>query len=81
MYLPSIGCVRLPKASFQITSSERQLHIATADGAPGFPELIHDISEAFAAPGSVPTLEIMDDYNTDWDSLYPFSAVCVLFLV
>jgi len=51
------------------------LHIAAADGAPGFDELVHDIADKFGADDVLPKAIIMDDYNNDWDTLYPFSTV------
>ncbi|KAF9458872.1 hypothetical protein BDZ94DRAFT_1225561 [Collybia nuda] len=60
-----------------VTTHEQSLHIAAADGAPGFELLVNDIVKEFAPAsvseaGLVPV--VMDDYNSDWDSLYPFSA-------
>ncbi|RDB27664.1 putative endoplasmic reticulum metallopeptidase 1 [Hypsizygus marmoreus] len=64
--------------SENVTSHEHHLHIAAADGAPGFELLASEIVNQFApaANGSAVSLEleIMDDYNSDWDPLYPFSA-------
>lgn len=59
----------------QTTSQEHHLHLATADGAPGFHSLVTDIANEFAATGSTLVPVVMDDYNSDWDPLYPFSAV------
>lgn len=36
---------------------------------------MHDIAKEFAATERSPTPVVMDDYNSDWDSLYPFSSV------
>lgn len=57
-----------------ITSTEQHLHIGAADSAPGFHELVHDISQQFGAPGIAPDYVVMDDWNADWDTIYPFSA-------
>ncbi|KAJ7768520.1 hypothetical protein B0H16DRAFT_1520063 [Mycena metata] len=58
-----------------VTTHEHHLHIAAADGAPGFHDLVKDISTEFGGVlAPVPTALVMDDYNSDWDSLYPFSA-------
>ncbi|KAK7024849.1 peptide hydrolase [Favolaschia claudopus] len=60
-----------------VTTNERHLHIASADGAPGFHELVTDISAQFSSPSVAeadPVPLIMNEYNADWDSLYPFSA-------
>ncbi|KAF8217155.1 hypothetical protein K438DRAFT_1798365 [Mycena galopus ATCC 62051] len=59
-----------------VTTNEQHLHIASADGAPGFHQLVKDISAHFGDGVSVaePAPLVMDDYNADWDSLYPFSA-------
>ncbi|KAJ7639617.1 hypothetical protein DFH06DRAFT_1217545 [Mycena polygramma] len=58
-----------------VTTHEHHLHIATADGAPGFHELVTELTTEFAGPSALaPTALVMNDYNADWDSLYPFSA-------
>lgn len=58
-----------------VTSQERHLHLAAADGAPGFELLVQDIVNEFGATTDVvPTPVVMDEYNSDWDSLYPFSS-------
>ncbi|KAJ7097218.1 hypothetical protein B0H15DRAFT_825213 [Mycena belliarum] len=57
-----------------VTTHEHHLHIASADGAPGFHELVHDIMTEFAGLQTAIEPVVMDDYNSDWDSLYPFSA-------
>ncbi|KIJ96005.1 hypothetical protein K443DRAFT_134254 [Laccaria amethystina LaAM-08-1] len=57
-----------------ITSQERHLHLAAADGAPGFELLVQDIVKDFGATDVAPTPVVMDDYNSDWDTLYPFST-------
>ena len=66
--------------SLQVTTNEHHLHIAAADSAPGFELLVKDIAEEFGAIGYIPTPVIMDGYNNDWDSLYPFSAVSPLYI-
>jgi len=58
-----------------VTSSEHHLHIASADGAPGFQSLVDDIATSFGAPLERPTLVKMNEYNADWDVVYPFSQV------
>ncbi|KAF8159229.1 hypothetical protein B0H34DRAFT_655155 [Crassisporium funariophilum] len=57
-----------------VTSHEHHLHIAAADGAPGFQVLVNDIVKEFSTTDSPPIPVVMDDHNSDWDSLYPFSA-------
>ncbi|EKM50065.1 uncharacterized protein PHACADRAFT_153387 [Phanerochaete carnosa HHB-10118-sp] len=57
-----------------ITSQEQHLHIAAADSAPGFDALAHDIAERFGVSGVPPTPVIMNDWNADWDTIYPFST-------
>ncbi|KAJ7197735.1 hypothetical protein GGX14DRAFT_470744 [Mycena pura] len=57
-----------------VTTHEHHLHIAAADGAPGFPALVEDIAGAFAGSQSAARAVVMNDYNADWDALYPFSA-------
>lgn len=59
----------------QITSSEQHLHIAASDGAPGFDALAHDIAKEFSIPGVLPQSIVMDDWNGDWDTIYPLSHV------
>ncbi|KAF5390607.1 hypothetical protein D9757_002581 [Collybiopsis confluens] len=63
-----------------ITTGEHHLHISTSDGAAGFEKLVHNLAKNF---GSVALREgviekpqpiIMDAYNSDWDTMYPFSA-------
>ncbi|KAI0311021.1 hypothetical protein OF83DRAFT_1152851 [Amylostereum chailletii] len=61
-------------SSDNITSRERYLHIGAADGAPGFEELVHDIAAQVGVAGTYAVQEEMDDWNGDWDVLYPFSA-------
>ncbi|TBU47465.1 hypothetical protein BD309DRAFT_855887 [Dichomitus squalens] len=57
-----------------ITSAEQHLHVAAADGAPGFHDLARDIAKEFSVPGVTPTTVVMNDWNSDWDTIYPFSA-------
>ncbi|RDX50882.1 hypothetical protein OH76DRAFT_1555381 [Lentinus brumalis] len=57
-----------------ITSEEQHLHVAAADAAPGFHSLAADIAKEFGVPGVTPTTVVMDDWNSDWDTMYPFSA-------
>lgn len=57
-----------------ITSNEQRLHIGRADGAPGFELLVEDIIKEFSATDVLPKPEVMNDYNSDWDALYPFST-------
>ncbi|KAG6852571.1 hypothetical protein C0991_010900 [Blastosporella zonata] len=63
-----------------ITTHEQTLHIAAADGAPGFELLAQNIVDDFvvrrvggAADAALAPV-IMDEYNSAWDPLYPFSA-------
>ncbi|KAG8221188.1 hypothetical protein J3R82DRAFT_2753 [Butyriboletus roseoflavus] len=57
-----------------LITQEQHLHIAAADGAPGFDELVHDIADKFGEDDVPPKAIVMNDYNNDWDALYPFSA-------
>ncbi|KAI0794351.1 hypothetical protein C8Q74DRAFT_1365816 [Fomes fomentarius] len=57
-----------------ITSAEQHLHVAGSDGAPGFHDLAEGIAKEFSVPGVTPTTVVMDDWNSDWDTMYPFSA-------
>ena len=59
----------------QITSEEQHLHVAAADAAPGFHSLAWDIAKEFSVPDATPTTVVMNDWNSDWDTMYPFSAV------
>ena len=61
----------------QVTTQEQHLHVAAADGAPGFPQLAQRIAEEWSVPGAVPTPMSVDAWNNDWDVIYPFSAVSV----
>ncbi|KAF8748104.1 peptidase M28 family [Rhizoctonia solani] len=56
-----------------ITSGEYTLQLGAADAAPGFEALVNKLAAEFGAPGAKPTLNVMDDWNPDWDVLYPFS--------
>ncbi|KDR80962.1 hypothetical protein GALMADRAFT_1358006, partial [Galerina marginata CBS 339.88] len=60
--------------SENITTGEHHMHIAAADGAPGFELLVGDIVSEFGALDYEPAPVIMDGYNSDWDTLYPFSS-------
>jgi len=58
------------------------MHIASADGAPGFESFVKDMIDEFAAPhvrGQADILVpvVMDEYTSDWDIIYPFSNVCL----
>ncbi|KAF7431225.1 hypothetical protein PC9H_006946 [Pleurotus ostreatus] len=57
-----------------ITSQEQHLHIATADGAPGFDLLANSIAGLFTGKEEALSLEAMHDHNPNWDPLFPFSA-------
>ncbi|KAI0684198.1 hypothetical protein BC835DRAFT_1523949 [Cytidiella melzeri] len=57
-----------------ITSGEQHLHIGSADGAPGFDLLTLGIAERFGAPDVAPKHVVMNDWNAEWDTVYPFSA-------
>ncbi|KAF9233723.1 hypothetical protein BU15DRAFT_53545 [Melanogaster broomeanus] len=57
-----------------LVTEAQHLHIAAADGAPGFDTLAHDIAARFGVDGVLPKAVIMDDHNSDWNTLYPFSA-------
>ncbi|KAI0924464.1 hypothetical protein AcW2_005343 [Taiwanofungus camphoratus] len=57
-----------------ITTQEQHLHVAQSDGAPGFDLLIDAVAERFSVPEAAPTPIPMNDWNSDWDTVYPFSA-------
>lgn len=59
----------------QTTSLEQHLHVAAADRAPGFDALVHELAAEFGAAGVRPQPIVMDDWNPDWDVIYPVSAV------
>ncbi|KAG8762494.1 hypothetical protein FRC12_009013 [Ceratobasidium sp. 428] len=56
-----------------ITSGEFSLQLGTADAAPGFDTLVNELAGEFGATGVIPTVNVMNDWNPDWDVLYPFS--------
>ncbi|KAG6810478.1 hypothetical protein H0H92_011713 [Tricholoma furcatifolium] len=63
-----------------VTTHEQSLQIASADPAPGFNHFANRILDDFVRPRFVAseaaelTPLVMDDSNSGWDSLYPFSA-------
>ncbi|TFK20267.1 hypothetical protein FA15DRAFT_673638 [Coprinopsis marcescibilis] len=57
-----------------VTTNEQHLHLAAADGAPGFDLLVEEIVREFGTTEHAPAPVVMNDHNSDWDSLYPFSA-------
>ena len=59
----------------QTTSLEQHLHVAAADRAPGFDALVHELAAEFGAAGVRPQPIVMDDWNPDWDVIYPVSSV------
>lgn len=63
--------------SENVTSGEHHLHISSADPAPGFEVFVKEVAGRFGSSfegGEVEQVK-MDDWNTDWIVLYPFSAV------
>lgn len=66
---------KLIVSSLQITQKEHHLHLAAADGAPGFPELVQGVATKFSKIYQQPVPVMMDDNNADWDIIYPFSQV------
>jgi len=56
-----------------ITSAEQHLHFAVADAAPGYPELAQKISQEFGIEGVPAVSTTMNDWNTYWEPMYPFS--------
>ncbi|KAL4061947.1 hypothetical protein V8B97DRAFT_2025645 [Scleroderma yunnanense] len=57
-----------------LVTGKQDLHIAAADGAPGFDGLVHETATRFGEDGIPPQAVVMNDYNGDWDTLYPFSV-------
>lgn len=51
------------------------MHVGAADSAPGFDDLAHDIAAKFSVSGFELIPSVMSDWNADWDTIYPFSAV------
>ncbi|KAG5727720.1 hypothetical protein E4T56_gene20743 [Termitomyces sp. T112] len=72
-----------------ITTQEQSLHLASADSAPGFDLIANRVVDDFiydwagstdnASVALVPVA--MDDYNSEWDSLYPFSAFLTIYKI
>ncbi|KIY51748.1 hypothetical protein FISHEDRAFT_36479 [Fistulina hepatica ATCC 64428] len=62
--------------SENMTSHEESLNFATSDGAPKFEVLARDIAQ-HVTPEMADTFTsvVMDDYNSEWNVMYPFSAV------
>ncbi|KIM75670.1 hypothetical protein PILCRDRAFT_669287, partial [Piloderma croceum F 1598] len=52
----------------------QDLHIAAADGAPGLELLVADIAKEFGVTDAPASFITMNDNNTDWNPLYPFSS-------
>ncbi|TFK48370.1 hypothetical protein OE88DRAFT_1684387 [Heliocybe sulcata] len=57
-----------------VTSGEQHLHVAAADGAPGFREFVHSMAGTFDVNGAAPVERSLGDWDSEWDVLYPFSA-------
>lgn len=53
------------------------LHVGSADRVSGMDEFSAAIADEFGVRGVKPKLIAMDDWNTEWDTLYPFSQVRV----
>jgi len=64
-----------------LTTQEQHLHLATADAAPGSKILTNEIANQFGIPDAAPRSVIMDDWNSDWDVMYPFSAFLSPYMV
>jgi hypothetical protein len=65
----------------QFTSGEHFLHMAAADSAPKFGDLVQNIAERIHGDGllnstilPVSTV-LMHEHNGDWDILYPYNSV------
>ncbi|KZV84957.1 hypothetical protein EXIGLDRAFT_726594 [Exidia glandulosa HHB12029] len=56
-----------------ITSHEFSLNVGAADRAPGMPEFVKAVAATFGVPGKGPVPVVMNDWNTEWDTMYPFS--------
>ena len=63
----------------KITTNEVSLGVGTSDMGPRFVNLVQDIA-AFVTENKTQAVKVdMHAYNGDWDTLYPFSAVCSRF--
>ncbi|TDL26482.1 hypothetical protein BD410DRAFT_741807 [Rickenella mellea] len=60
--------------SENITNNEVHLHMASADGAPGFETLVQDIAKFVGGENAQHESVDMNLYASDWDALFPFSA-------
>lgn len=59
----------------QTTTGSEHLHMAAADPSAGFAALVDQLSGQFGVAGmSAENVEV-SDWNSEWDILYPFSAV------
>ncbi|KAF8330069.1 uncharacterized protein EI90DRAFT_2923234, partial [Cantharellus anzutake] len=68
--------------SEDLLSGERSLHVSVADSAPGVLGLVSDIADRFGATGMPdPRAVAMDEWNVDWDVLYPFSQFLTPFKI
>jgi len=64
-----------------VTTNEFSLHVGAADRAPGLEKIVYDVAQAFGENRALDDgtevktqLVEMNDWNTEWDTIYPFSA-------
>lgn len=57
-----------------VTSGEWFMNVGAADPAPGFKALSNELQAYLGLEGESAELRVMDDYNSDFDILYPVSA-------
>ena len=57
-----------------ITSGEWFMNLGSADPAPGFAKLVSEVHASLGIPGQAAELVEMNEYNSDFDILYPVSA-------
>jgi hypothetical protein len=60
----------------QTTTGSEHLHMAAADPSAGFAALVEELSGQFSLAGVSAEKAEVNDWNSEWDILYPFSAVC-----
>ena len=60
----------------KVTSNEVFLGVGTADISPNFEDIANNIASFVKKNTSATaTANVMNEYNGDWDVMYPFSTV------
>jgi hypothetical protein len=65
----------LAHSTAQTTTGEENLQLAAIEGAPGMDKIVAGLSSSLGAPGAVAETVQMGDHTSDWDVIYPVSAV------